>query len=81
MEQQRLLSPDFRVTDRGCLVVKVTALFEFKPYTAETRPMHAKYVEAQTSSCWCGLEVRRGVPRHSTVAQKCGIHRQKPLSS
>ncbi|GFT79280.1 hypothetical protein TNCV_1684331 [Trichonephila clavipes] len=24
--------------------------------------MHIKYVEAQTFSCWCGVEVRRGVP-------------------
>ncbi|GFU24119.1 hypothetical protein TNCV_2007121 [Trichonephila clavipes] len=39
------------------------ACHEFEPNTAEDPPcrdaMHVKSVEAQTSSCWCGVKVRR----------------------
>ncbi|GFT23457.1 hypothetical protein TNCV_2017101 [Trichonephila clavipes] len=24
--------------------------------------MHVKFIDAQTSTCWCSVEVRRGVP-------------------
>ncbi|GFU72011.1 uncharacterized protein TNCV_1368841 [Trichonephila clavipes] len=47
----------------GCssLMVKVTnSSHEFEPCT--TKLMHIKYVEAQTSSKWSRLEVRRAVP-------------------
>ncbi|GFU50879.1 hypothetical protein TNCV_4460861 [Trichonephila clavipes] len=51
------------ICGRGNLVMKVTdswpACHEFKPGTTEDPPcrggtMHVKYVEAQTSSHWCG---------------------------
>ncbi|GFS69166.1 hypothetical protein TNCV_4010171 [Trichonephila clavipes] len=53
---------------RGSLVVNVTsswrACHEFKPSTAEDPPckgaMHVKSAEAQTSSCRCAVEARKG---------------------
>ncbi|GFS66090.1 hypothetical protein TNCV_2510791 [Trichonephila clavipes] len=50
-------------SDRGSLVVRVKdswlTCHEFKPFTTEDPPLHVKYVEAQTSARWCGVEVRR----------------------
>ncbi|GFX89770.1 hypothetical protein TNCV_3712021 [Trichonephila clavipes] len=45
--------------------------------------MHVKSVDAQTSSRWCGVEVRRGGcrPRHLTMVQNYEVHRLKPSSS
>ncbi|GFY10671.1 hypothetical protein TNCV_2194921 [Trichonephila clavipes] len=55
---------------RGSLVVKVTdscpTCHEFQPSTSEDPPcrgvMHVKSIEDQTSTRWCSVEVRRGVP-------------------
>ncbi|GFV04049.1 uncharacterized protein TNCV_916731 [Trichonephila clavipes] len=77
---------------RGSLGVKVTdswsACPEFDPSIAEDQPckgaMYVKSVEAQTSSRWCGVKIRRGKyqlryrPRHLTMDQNYEIRRQKP---
>ncbi|GFW40316.1 transposon Ty3-I Gag-Pol polyprotein [Trichonephila clavipes] len=69
---------------RGSLVDKVTNLWpasqKFEPSTAEDPSysggvVHVKYVETQTSSCWCDVEVRRRGgqlrcrPRHLSMVQ------------
>ncbi|GFT29187.1 transposable element Tcb2 transposase [Trichonephila clavipes] len=47
-------------------------------------PMHVKYVEAQTSSCWCGVEAKREGcnlrcrPRHLTMVQNDEVCHRKP---
>ncbi|GFX15654.1 hypothetical protein TNCV_2131401 [Trichonephila clavipes] len=49
--------------------------------------MHVKYVEAQMSLRWGGVEIRRGMcqlssrPRHLTMVQNDEIHREKPSFS
>ncbi|GFW43732.1 hypothetical protein TNCV_4770811 [Trichonephila clavipes] len=49
--------------------------------------MHSEYVGAQTSSRWCGVEVRRGEcqlrcgPRPLTRVQNDEVRRPKPSSS
>ncbi|GFU85019.1 hypothetical protein TNCV_1552831 [Trichonephila clavipes] len=75
---------------RGCLGVKVMssclACHEFDSRTVEDLPckgaMHEKSGEAQTSSRWSGVEVRRGGfqlrchPRHLIMAQNYEVRRQ-----
>ncbi|GFV15694.1 hypothetical protein TNCV_986771 [Trichonephila clavipes] len=79
----------------GSLVIKVTdsllACREFEARATEDPScrdqMHAKSAEIQTSSRWCGVEVRRGRyqlrcrPLHLTMVQNYEICRQKLSSS
>ncbi|GFU37708.1 hypothetical protein TNCV_1465851 [Trichonephila clavipes] len=67
----------------GNLVIKVTdswpACHEFQPRTTENpsrrEAIHVKFVETQTFSHWCGVEIRKGMchlrfcPRHLTTAK------------
>ncbi|GFV19440.1 hypothetical protein TNCV_3663731 [Trichonephila clavipes] len=69
---------------RGSLVVQVTDLWlachEFEPSTAEDPScrgaMHVKSVEAQTSSRWCGVEVRRWCQLRCCPHSLCDITRE-----
>ncbi|GFV47242.1 hypothetical protein TNCV_4828981 [Trichonephila clavipes] len=77
---------------RGSTVVKVTdswqACHESEGSTTENPPcrgvMHVESAEAQTSSSWCGVEVRRGKghlrcrPRPLNIVQNYKVHHQKP---
>ncbi|GFX95615.1 hypothetical protein TNCV_4826291 [Trichonephila clavipes] len=73
INSRQVASPLVRLVEekesgRDSLVAKVTdscpACHEFQPSAAEDPPyrgaMRVKSVEAQTSSRWCGVEVRRG---------------------
>ncbi|GFT40608.1 uncharacterized protein TNCV_3007841 [Trichonephila clavipes] len=73
-----------KASDRGWLC------HEFEPSTTKDPPcraaMHAKSVESETSSRWCGVVVRRGCqlrcrPRHLTMVQNYVVRRQKPSCS
>ncbi|GFW51815.1 hypothetical protein TNCV_1187471 [Trichonephila clavipes] len=65
---------------------------EFEPSTTDNPPcreeaIYVTSVEAQISSCLCGVEVRRGapelryLPRHLTMPQNFEIQCLKPSSS